>query len=292
MSRQSSLRSVRVAAVAGIAGLVIGLAVSSPPRPVSAQAPAAVALRDTHENLQGVLWMQTSGEYWANATLVYGQAKRALDAALKDTHITAAVEQTGDFRKKPPAVILDLDETVLDNSKFQGQMVAEHKFYDQDRWNDWVKAQRATAVPGAVDFLRYAVSKKVAVFFVTNRLGGDAEAATIANLRALSIAASPDTVLSSGENGWTSDKSPRRTLVAANHRIVALIGDDLNDFVSMAGMTATQRLDSARANEAKWGKVWFILPNAMYGGWDRALYPGINADADILTKKRSAVQGF
>lgn len=252
---------------------------------------AATTPRDTHEHLQGVLWMQTAGEYWASATAAYASAKRAIDLGLKDRKWTAAIEQEGNFGRLPPAVILDLDETVMDNSRFQGRMIRDNKFYDPDIWNTWVDAQSASEIPGAVDFIRYAEGKKVAVFFVTNRTAAQ-ETATIANLARMSLAATPDTVLSNNESGWTSDKSPRRAFLASTHRILALVGDDLNDFVSVNQLSAAQRLEAARKNASRWGSRWFLISNPLYGGFDRSLYPGVTDDATILARKRSLVTAF
>jgi acid phosphatase len=108
----------------------------------------------------------------------------------------------------------------------------------------------------------------------------------------MTITATPDTVLSNNENGWTSDKSPRRAFLAAKYRILALVGDDLNDFVSVTDQTASQRLETARKNRSRWGVQWFVLPNPIYGGWDRSLYPGMTDDSAILARKRSLVTGF
>jgi 5'-nucleotidase (lipoprotein e(P4) family) len=257
-----------------------------------AAAPAATkAPRVTHEELQAVLWMQTSAEYWASATAVYAAARRGIDAGLKDRKWTAALEQQGEFRRLPPAIILDIDETVLDNSRFQGRMIEDDKFYDPAVWDLWVAGHRATSVPGAVDFLRYAEERKVAVFLVSNRTLAQ-EAATIENLRILQIHATPEMLLSKDENGWTSDKSPRRAFVAANYRVLALVGDDLNDFVSANDKTLKERAALAAANAAFWGSRWFLLPNAMYGSWDRSLYPGIADEDAQLAKKRTLVDSF
>jgi acid phosphatase len=118
------------------------------------------------------------------------------------------------------------------------------------------------------------------------------ETATVENLRILQIHATPETLLSKDENGWTSDKAARRTFVAAKYRILALIGDDLNDFVSANDKTLKERSALASANAAFWGTRWFLLPNAMYGSWDRSLYPGIAGEEAQLAKKRSLVDSF
>src|SRR5688572_24816236 len=92
------------------------------------------------------LWYQAAAEYDANALQVYNNARRALDAALATA---------GD---KPPAVILDLDETVLDNSAFEGRMVRKGITYDLEDWFRWVDESAAKPIAGAAEFLTYIQS--------------------------------------------------------------------------------------------------------------------------------------
>src|ERR1051326_4687767 len=73
-----------------------------------------------NDNLNATLWTQRSVEFKGNAMTVYALGKVRLDEALADKKWTAApVEQKGDYQNLPPAVVLDLDETVLDNSAYQ-----------------------------------------------------------------------------------------------------------------------------------------------------------------------------
>jgi acid phosphatase len=260
-------------------------------RPVAARAPApAAALRDTHEGLQGVLWMQSSAEYWALASATYREAGQALLTALADRSSSAATEQPPGFEGLPPAIVLDLDETVLDNSAFQGQLVLDRTVYDPARWRAWVQTGRAGTIPGATGFLTLAASHGVTAYFVTNRTAEE-QADTLRTLEQAGIAASDDTVLCTGENGWTSDKSARRAVIARTHRILLFVGDDMNDFVSTAGLTADARVMLAKTYADRWGRQWFLLPNPLYGSWDRALYPGLTEDAEILRRKRELVKG-
>jgi acid phosphatase len=186
---------------------------------------------------------------------------------------------------------MDVDETVLDNSLFQGQLVIDRTSYTTETWTAWVAQRRAAAVPGAVEFVRHAIGTGVRVFFVTNRSAGE-EADTVANLRAVGIAATPESVLASGENGWTSDKTGRREHLAQTHRLVLLIGDDLGDFVGVANLGVPERLALVTTHASRWVDRWVLLPNPQYGSWERALYPGVSGDAEILAKKRSQVRGF
>lgn len=255
------------------------------------------APRDTHERLHGVLWMQTAPEYAVSAQTVYRSAAVALDAALKDTSLSAALEQTSDYYELPPAVILDIDETVLDNTRMQGQLVRNRSGYDADVWNRWIMKSAAKPVPGALEFIDYARSRGVRVFYVTNRDATE-EQATRKNLENVGIILDRDldTVLMSGElpGRWPSDKSSRRKCIAQTHRILLLIGDDLGDFVSGAKSTPAERKRLAEQYRAYWGGRWFLLPNPVYGSWESALYghdSGLD-DADVLKLKFDAVEGF
>ena len=70
--------------------------------------------------LLATLWNQRSVEYKGNALTVYALARIRLDQALADKGWTAAPgEQKGDFANLPPAIVLDVDETVLDNSPYE-----------------------------------------------------------------------------------------------------------------------------------------------------------------------------
>jgi 5'-nucleotidase (lipoprotein e(P4) family) len=253
--------------------------------------PSAIPHRDTHEILNAVLWVQTSGEFWALTSTTYKSAQAALEQAKSQKSWSAALEQKPGYENLPAAVILDLDETVLDNSPAEGQSVLDRAAYLQDTWGAWVHTVAAAALPGAQSFVADAEKSGVKVFFVTNRSLSEQED-TLKNLAALGIAASDDTVLCSGENGWTSDKTARRAEIAKSYRVLLLVGDDMNDFVSTSTLTPPQRLALAKTHADRWGKSWILLPNAMYGSWERALFPGLTKDEEILLRKRQQVKGF
>ena len=123
-----------------------------------------------NDNLNAALWTQRSVEFKGNALTVFALGKIRLDQALADKKLTAApVEQTGDYANLPPAVVLDVDETVLDNSAYQVWNIKAGTSFSTKTWNEFCDAKISTAVPGAVEFTRYAESKGVKVFYVTNR---------------------------------------------------------------------------------------------------------------------------
>jgi 5'-nucleotidase (lipoprotein e(P4) family) len=246
---------------------------------------------DSHEDLHAVLWMQTAAEYRALATAVYARAVPVLDRALQDPAWTAAVEQTGAYASLPPAVIVDLDETVLDNTAFQGQLVRDRQFYTEAAWADWVRTGQARAVPGAQAFIRAVEERGARVFYVSNRAAGQEES-TIANLRALGVETAGDRLLSPGEQGWTTDKSSRRAFVAERHRVLMVVGDDLGDFVGIARLSPAERTALVDRYADRWLERWVLLPNPSYGSWLRALTPGVSADRDVLEKKLTTIGGY
>jgi acid phosphatase len=250
-----------------------------------------------HELLDSVLWTQTAVEFDAVATGAYALAALRLDEALANRNWTAALEQmgNGDYREKPPAVVLDIDETVLDNSAYEARLIAADDVYRSDTWGAWVQERAATAVPGALEFTRYAASKGVAVFYVTNR-DADLEAATRDNLRArgFPLDEEDDRVLTRGERPeWdTSDKSPRRAFVADRYRLLLLVGDDFGDFSSASRGSIEERTSAATSYTSLWGRKWIVLPNAMYGSWEAALY-GFDygaSEAEKRQRKREALR--
>jgi 5'-nucleotidase (lipoprotein e(P4) family) len=227
----------------------------------TAVSPATPQCNPGHTILNPALWMQSSAEYRAIALQTYANARRALDAGL--------AESPGGL---PPAIILDLDETSLDNTPFEARMIRSGQTYNEAAWKRWTAEGAAPAIPGAAEFLKYAQSRGVRPFYITNR-DMDEEPGTRRNLETLGfpLEAGVDTLLQRGENGWTtSDKTARRQYVAQAHRVLLLLGDDLNDFVDARDKSHAEREQLLAANAKEWGTRWFILPNAMYGSWERA----------------------
>jgi acid phosphatase len=240
---------------------------AAPGAPPAAAPAAKVPLPDS------IVWFRTSVEYRAVTTQSYRLATLMLDRALADRTWTAALEQTGDFGSKPPAVILDVDETVLDNSESEERNIREGAAYNETRWADWCNERRATPIPGALEFTRAAAATGVMVFYVTNR-DRALEQATRDNLAryGFPLDAGRDTVLTRAERPeWAaSDKSSRRALVAQDFRILLLVGDDFGDFVAGARGTLAARNALHEAHGAMWGVKWIALPNPLYGSWKTA----------------------
>ena len=210
-----------------------------------------------------ILWMQKSGEQRALAFQAFTLARLMLDRDLR---------MHGNTRKRR-AVVVDVDETILDNSRHQASLLKNHQKYDAKGWTDWVKLERATAVPGSVDFLRYAASRGVRVFYITNRNQAEKDA-TAQNLKILGFPGVTDQTLLVRSDPATSSKEGRRKSVEANFRIVLLMGDNLNDFseVFEKSRTVQDRINAAENNRALFGTKFIVLPNPMYGDWENAIY--------------------
>lgn len=233
-----------------------------------------------NNNFNSLLWMQSSAEYKASAVQAYSAALANIDAALADRRWTAALEQSGDCSSLPPAVVMDIDETVLDNSRYMGKVVLENGVWNAKTWDEWVALQQATAVPGVIEFINAMRAKQVSVILISNRecmKRGESgspcpqETDTILNLRkAGMLDAQPENLLLMGEvAGWTSEKKSRRELVSKQYRIVMLFGDDLGDFLPdvKSGITPDERDRLISEYRGNWGRKWFMLPNPTYGSW-------------------------
>lgn len=241
-----------------------------------------------HENLNALLWMQRSAEYEAITLQTFQTAHRQLRRALREKHWTAAPEQKGAFADLPPAIILDLDETVLDNSSFMAKLVKEGRSFSEQEWQKWVEQERALPIPGALEFLHEAQAHGVTVFYVTNRVCDVSNPSdhTVAVLKALQFPFEPSQLLCRATE--SSDKSPRRAKVAATHRVLMLFGDDFNDFVTVPKAkddwqaAVTRRKTTVEAYRTFWGTRWFVLPNPTYGSWERTIGGTIPAKIDAL----------
>ena len=235
----------------------------------------------SHDNTDAVIWLQSSTEYAAVAAGVYAAAT----AALREMAQNASAPTDG------MAIVLDVDETVLDNSPYQGQLIFDDANYGRESWDRWVALRAAADVPGVVDFIGNAQSLGFHVVFITNRpcrVRPDSTDVcpqiedTRVNLEAVGIDTSLTTLFLRGQQPptpcralltpeeqatgtWSSsDKTSRRECVELDRKIVRLFGDQLGDFTEEHG--APGRSTAADFKE-KWGSTWFMLPNPTYGGW-------------------------
>ena len=204
------------------------------------------------------LWVQNAAEFRALSYQAFNSARLYLDRALL----------TKRTRKKP-AVVVDIDEAVLDNSPYQAMNILENRSFDRKYWDEWVKMAQAKAIPGAIDFLNYAHKKGVEVIYISNRKIKGLEA-TYKNLLNLGFPVKRQNIFL---RTTTSNKEERRQNVLRNFDIVLLAGDTLGDFSEVFNEKGTNDrnilVDKMRND---FGKKFIILPNPMYGDWEGAMY--------------------
>jgi acid phosphatase len=260
------------------AGLVIGLGMGSagllslgaqqlPPPAVAAVNPQECAVNAN-------LYMQTAAEYRACCLQIYHWMSERLRSKL------AVLPTTG----APPAVVMDLDETVLDNSRFETFLDRERLVYSDAWWDLWERdyPTEVGLIPGAKSFIGTAKDLGVTVIYITNR-STKYRAATIAALRhnGLSMRHIESRLMTKDD---TSDKSLRRQKAEARYRVLLFAGDNLRDFSEEfrvprldsqdeAGQRRAIRDRQAKVDQAAyhWGTDWFVLPNPVYGEWQKAL---------------------
>jgi 5'-nucleotidase (lipoprotein e(P4) family) len=224
--------------------------------------------------LNAELWMQTAIEYRANCLTVYALAKVRLDEAVADTNWTA-YDQTGSYQNLPPAVIIDLDETAIDNSAYEAGLVVNDTRFNPKTWDDWTKAEQAKAVPGAVEFANYAATKGVKVFYVSNR-NADQKEATRHNLEALGfpMGGNVDTLLMQKDRPeWSMGaKSSRFAYIAKDYRVLLMFGDQIGDFSDKYNTSLAERDKLFEELKAHFGHDWMMLANPAYGSFESAPY--------------------
>ena len=203
------------------------------------------------------LYQQHAAEYKALCMQAYNLAVIRLNQYTKTTD-------------KPLAIITDIDETVLDNSAFAVHQGLMGKEYEPQAWFEWTSMAKADTVPGAPTFFKYAASKGIQVYYITNREEREREA-TLKNLSQFQLpnADVQHLLLKAG----TSSKEARRQQVDKDYEIVMLLGDNLADFSDLFDKKTTAKRSSVvAASSAEWGDRFIVLPNPNYGDWEGALF--------------------
>ncbi len=204
------------------------------------------------------LFQQRAAEYRALCFQAFNIAHLRVDEALEQP------------QTKPLAIVTDIDETVLDNSAYDVKQSLVGKDYEQKSWEQWTGLSKADTIPGALSFLRYAASKGVKIFYLTNR----AEAERKGTLENLVRFGFPDAVndhLILKQN--VSSKESRRQTIAQTHNIMMLMGDNLADFSALFDKKPEdERIKNTYASASEFGKRFIVLPNPVYGDWENSVY--------------------
>jgi acid phosphatase len=255
----------------------------TPPKAPAVEAPAPAApaqdMPPADDSLNATVWYQTALEKELVYRTIYRAAGQRLRTALSDKAWDALPkdDRTQDARRLKPAIIVDVDETVLDNAPSQVRQIREQRGFNEAKWGEWVSERKAKPLPGAVEFLSAAAKQGVTVFYITNR-DASLTADTIANLRSAGFPVASDaqvlglgTVVDGCEQEG-SEKTCRRQLVGRTHRVLMQFGDQVGDFVAIVANTPDGRR-AAMAPYMDWiGERWFVLPNPLYGSWEPALF--------------------
>ena len=223
--------------------------------------------------VKALLWSQFSAESEALYLQGYNIAARVMKDSAEAT------------REKPWAVVLDIDETVLDNSPFDVEKLRAGLNYSEEIWAEWCELRKAIAIPGALDFIRLAEQLGIEVFYVSNRKG-NLLAATLVNLNELKFPYADEAHLMLKKE--TSSKDARREAIRTNYNILLFIGDNLGDFDGVFDDRSVEfGKENVRKFKEEFGSRFIMLPNPMYGSWERAVFPeGMLGETEVLETLR------
>jgi len=214
---------------------------------------------DSEQNTMSTLWYQHAAEMRAIYYQSYNLAEEKVRLFLTDTS-----------REKPPAVVVDIDETILDNSPSEARNILEGERYSRERWFEWSGNSSAKPLPGSLDFAKFLEGVGVELFYISNRSIEELDV-TIDNLKKYGFpnADSEHVFLKSN----TSTKKSRREKVLSDHDIILLVGDNLGDFSEVfEDRSQNFGKDLVDLHREDFGSRFIILPNPMYGAWTSALY--------------------
>ena len=212
----------------------------------------------------GLLWMRTSAEYRALAYQGYNVAMNALKMAVTDPS----------HQRKPLAIVLDADETVVDNTKLMGESIVNgNGRFDAPWWRQAVHQGKSQAMPGAVEFLNEVYKQGVEIFYVSNRYAPVNLDVTIQNFKELGFpSVDKDHVLLFEKD---SDKQPRFDMIAKKYYVIVYMGDNAGDFpIGTKGKTLAERNSIIDAHKEDFGTTFVVFPNPAYGSWVSALAKG------------------
>ena len=235
--------------------------------------------RLAQQNTLAVLWFQHAAECRA---LTYQACNAAEDALSRRASLSTNA-----------AIVVDIDETVLDNSPYQARLIQRGEQFTPDTWNDWVQRFQAQALPGIAELLRGATnrfaSNHLEVFYISNRAENQRQA-TLTNLQQAGFPNADDEHLLL--KATTSGKEARRAQVAATRQIVLLMGDNLSDFSDAFDTNGVPRTAATDAARQEFGRRFIMLPNPMYGDWEQAFYENKVPAQEKLKRRANALRGY
>lgn len=240
--------------------LIISVLVFNACQQISKEKPISAEQKLSMQLGNATLWFQQSAEMEASYLQAYDKGKMLLKNKM----------DTLSDKELQAAVVLDLDETVLDNSPYEARLFLEGKNYGSESWENWCQESKAEALPGAVDFLNFADSLGLKIFYISNRKIGVFEP-TLKNLKTLKLpqAEKEHLLLRTTK----SDKTERREMVKADHQILLYVGDNLTDYdQKFAERDSSLGKGLITKHQKELLHNFIMLPNPMYGEWESAIY--------------------
>lgn len=280
MSRRLAAALLAGAAVA-LAGCTTTAEPASPPAPTADAAPAAAeAAPRVPAPMQ---WLYGSGEAAATSIQTYHAFRDHVVAAARARPANSVILEAGSTLAsprfapcggRPLAVVLDVDETVIQNLGIEyDDATHPGRPFDEHRWRRWEQTGTTAVapIPGAVTALRAIRDAGVTVIFNTNRTAANA-AHTQAMIEGAGLGPADhgETLYLQGDVAPGSGKDPRRAAIAQRYCVVALAGDQLGDFSDLFNDRSLPVPDRRRAAASTpfaslWGNGWFMLSNPVYG---------------------------
>ena len=218
-------------------------------------------------SLLSINYMQTSAEVRALYYQAFNIAKFKLDNYLK----LKVKDDNLDKENKKDAIIVDVDETIVVTIPYNAINMMKSRNYPNG-WKEWIDKLEAKPVAGAIEFLQYAKSKNITIFYVTNRKENVKES-TYKNLKNLGYPILKENLLTKNNS---SNKSLRRKKVLEYYEVILYIGDNLIDFPGNFDKEFTKTINGRKKQVEKYkknfGDKWIILPNSVYGDWENVIY--------------------
>lgn len=243
-------------------------------KPITTNSAASIA---NNGKTWASVWQQRAAEYKALCFQAYNIARLRVDEGIKNAG------------SKPLAIVTDIDETLLDNSPYDAARALQNKDYSDATWKAWTDKAIADTVPGAPAFFKYAASKGITIFYITNRNENE-RATTLKNLQLYGLPNADEAHLQLKTS--TSSKEARRLNVLKTHNILLLCGDNLPDFDMLYDNHPTEESRAATTQklEKEFGSRYIIIPNPSYGDFEGALfgfnYKLTNAQKDSVIRAK------
>ena len=213
--------------------------------------------------MMAMAWKQTAAEFRALYHQGFNIARMRVEIALSQKQDDSL----------PLAIISDVDETLLLANDYWGYLITQGQdFFDDASWDRWIEENRSVASPGALEFLNFCVSNSVEIFYVTNRDQGEATVQlAIENLNAVGFPLADTAHLRVLRE--SSNKELVQQRIREDYEVVALLGDNLNDFARRYYSTdIDQRMSLMEQDKDRYGRDYILFPNPTDGHWIRAIF--------------------